>query len=345
MKKFIYGLIGLVLMLFVLAFIFIKMKPEVLVDRIIPRLVAQASVENALLQDKENIHLFTIGTSAPLGVVRVHTCNAVIVNGHFFVFDVGDGSVRAMELQSLPIADVDAVFLTHFHSDHYIDLPNMINRSWLLGRSYSLDIYGPTGTDTVVQAINTMLDIDHQHRAAHHGADLMNIEFGIGVPRQFDIDKNGSTIVFQQEGITIEAFDVRHEPVTPSVGYRITYKDKVLVISGDTRYTKNLVRHAEDADLLVQEVMLNDIMYKISAENKKEANPRLEKIAIDVTDYHSDISDALNIGLESGVKKMVLSHLAPSPDNFILKSYYSKAIRNYKGDIEVAEDGNHYIIE
>lgn len=61
-------------------------------------------------------------------------------------------------------------------------------------------------------------------------------------------------VVFEKGGLTITAFEVDHTPVRPAFGFRVDYGGRSLVLSGDTRVSENLIRHAQGADLLVHEV-------------------------------------------------------------------------------------------
>ena len=108
----------------------------------------------SLIHDTESITVVTVGTSSPLPGTRAQTGTAVFVNRHFFMFDVGDGVVQKAENYGLPLTHLDGIFITHWHSDHMIDLPSLISRSWVLGRANDLHLYGPDGTDTLNQAIN-----------------------------------------------------------------------------------------------------------------------------------------------------------------------------------------------
>ena len=146
-----------------------------------------------------------------------------MANGHFFMFDVGAGVVRNAENMQLPLTELEAIFITHWHSDHFIDLPNLINRSWVLGRTTDLHLYGPDGTDTLNHAINGFLAIENSHRVDHHGHELMDISKAHAIPHEFKNVQRGKVIVYNQDGITISAFDVSHEPVEPAVGYVIEY--------------------------------------------------------------------------------------------------------------------------
>ena len=95
-----------------------------------------------------------------------------MVNGHFFMFDVGDGVVMKAENMGLPLNRLDGIFITHWHSDHMMDLPSLISRSWLLGRTNELHLYGPDGTDTHKSwlSINFYIFENQYIELTHHGA-------------------------------------------------------------------------------------------------------------------------------------------------------------------------------
>ena len=142
MRKFTYViLVFLLLLAFVGVFAFINQ--DKLVDRIVSRQSDAASFRYELMDKDDKIKLVTVGTGSPLPGQRVRSCNAVFVNGKFFVFDVGPGASRAIENLRLPMDKLSAIFITHWHADHYIDLPELVNRSWLLNRNNVLELYGP----------------------------------------------------------------------------------------------------------------------------------------------------------------------------------------------------------
>ena len=333
-----------ILLIGVVAIIYVRQSPETILQSLVPTIVGNIVDQSGHLEPDDKIHLYTVGTSSPLPSARANTCQAVFVNGHFFVFDVGDGGVRKMELMNLPITEVEAIFITHYHSDHYIELPHLINRSWILGRQKSLDVYGPTGLDTIMQGISTMLSFERKHRIDHHG-DLMDGSIAMGISHEFEVSDDSSTVVYQKDGIRITAFDVRHEPVTPDVGYRIEYDGKTLVLSGDTNNSENLIRNAKNADILVHEVQANEIIKMLQAENEKQGQARNAQILHDILDYHTDLPDVLEIGDRCNVGKLVLSHLNPPPDNFVVKKFYEKAMRKYPGEVYLANDGDYFVIE
>ena len=103
---------------------------------------------------------------------------------------VGDGVVTKAEQMNLPLNELDAIFITHFHSDHYIDLPYLINRSWVLGRSKNLNVYGPEGLYNILASNYDFLELENKHRVDHHGSDLMNTKYAFGVSNEFKMKED-----------------------------------------------------------------------------------------------------------------------------------------------------------
>jgi hypothetical protein len=77
----------------------------------------------AYLINSSDLHVVLVGTGTPVIVEnRQGPCTAIVGGGHFFLVDCGPGSYRSCALMGLPVGRLDAVLLTHFHSDHIGDL-------------------------------------------------------------------------------------------------------------------------------------------------------------------------------------------------------------------------------
>ena len=117
---------------------------------------------------------------------RAQTATAVFAGAQFLLFDCGDGAERAMEAQGLPMSNLNAVFITHFHSDHFADLGEVIDRSFIMGRRHQLTVYGPEGTHQLVSGFTAAYAKEYAHRTEHHGPESMppqyagaqSVEFG-----------------------------------------------------------------------------------------------------------------------------------------------------------------------
>ncbi len=348
MKKLLLALFSLFLIILTIGWLVINFFPERLTPFILnQQLKRQATIDKkneVLLADKESIYVYTVGTGAPLPGVRAQTGTAVIVNGHFFMFDVGDGVVQKAENMGLPLTKLDGIFITHWHSDHMMDLPSIISRSWLLGRNNDLHLYGPDGLDTLNQAINQYLYIENGHRVDHHSTAIMDVSKAKAIPHEFKNIQGGKEIVYQQDGITITAFDVNHEPIEPAVGYAIEYKGKKVVISGDTKKNEMVLEMAQDADLLFHEVLLVSLLKEMATLAGENGNHRGEKIITDIQDYHTSPAEVAAIATKANVKKLVLHHFAPAPDLKLIENLYRQELKGYDGPIHFANDGDQFVV-
>ena len=349
MKKILRIALLLIALLLVLGWIVTTFFPEKLVPMLLQQQLkqqqAQVAKNNQFLKDTESIRVFTVGTAAPLPGERVQTGTAVMVNGHFFMFDVGDGVVRRAENMGLPLNRLDGVFITHWHSDHFMDLVSIVSRSWLLGRNNDLHLYGPDGTDSINQSIKGYLHLENKHRVDHHGHQIMDISKVHAIPHEFKNVQNSKLVIYQQDGITITAFDVDHSPIEPAVGYAIEYKGKKVVISGDTKKNEMVLEMAKDADLLLHEIILNSLLEQMTPVLKENNLSRNAKIIHDIQDYHTPPAEVAEIAATANVKKLILHHFAPTPDFRVIKNLYKKELRGYDGPIVFANDGDMFVVK
>ena len=192
---------------------------------------------------QDAITVVLVGTGSPLPSDRAQACTAVFVHGQFLLFDCGDGASRSMDAANLPLGQLDALFLTHFHSDHIADLGEVVDRSWIQGRRRVLPVHGPTGVKDVVSGFAQAYGLEQGYRTAHHGPKLMPPEPAGADAKAFEATAQGEPVtVYEEQGIVVKAFAVNHAPVHPAVGYRLECAGKVVVISGDTTATDSLAR-------------------------------------------------------------------------------------------------------
>lgn len=143
------------------------------------------------------LHVVMCGTGSPLAdPARASACVAIVTPKHFVLIDVGPGSWRKADLAGLPLADLDAVLLTHFHSDHLGDLGEALTMSWAAGRTKRLNVWGPPGVERVTAGFEMAYGADRGYRTAHHGADIMPGEAARPLAKAFD---PGAT-VFRGDG-------------------------------------------------------------------------------------------------------------------------------------------------
>lgn len=313
-------------------------------DNLVERgLKKQMTQSRADMLTDGNLHVVMVGTGGPFpNIERVSVATAVIAGGEFILVDSGPGTVRKALLQRLPMGNLSAVFLTHFHSDHIADLGEANMYSWVQGnRKKSLEVFGPPGVEKVVEGYTLAYEQDSVYRTAHHGEDVAPAEGARPIAKNITIEAHGEArLFFDRNGLKAWAFRVDHFPAKPAVGYRFEYKGKKVVITGDTKQTGTLASHANKADLFICEALDAKTIH-LAAKVASEVNqPSMSKIFTDITDYHLTPVQAAEIAQKAGVKKLVFYHVVPPPTNFILKRRYLKGVNDaFDGDVEIGEDG------
>lgn len=324
--------------------IFAYINQEKLIDRFVENR-ANNSWRLELLEDTESLTLITIGTSSLLPSERAQTCNIVIANGEVLVFDLGQGSFSNIENLRIPFLKSTQIFISNWHSDHFIDLPAFINRGWLLGRKGKITISGPKGLDKIVDGIDSMLRTESQMRSQTHGTDHMDLTY-------MDIGKNvieSSTkqkMVYQNGELTVSAINVGLATQMPTLAYKIEYKGKSIVISGDTPYDENMISFAAGADILLYGAMEKDLVERASRLQIESGNNRNATLLKNIIPRYSSPQDAARIAEKSSAKKLILTSLAPPPENPISRRVFKLGLDDiYQGPVLLAEDGDIFKIE
>ena len=327
------------------------MTKQGIVERSIRRTIInsqeQASETAAALQRPDRITTVLCGVGSPLSQTGAQSCTAVFINGQFLLFDAGNNALSSMRTSDLPLDELDAVFITHFHNDHYADLGDVMEWSWILGRRHTLPVYGPTGITQIVDGFESAYELEWGYRTAHHGEDIMPPQWAPSEPIEFEPPTDDAAmVIYQQDGVTVKTFRVSHPPIEPAVGYRIEYAGKVIVISGDTVRTSSLLAASRNADLLVADVMNKGIVEIMENINREIGETDQAAILFDIREYHMDVSDVGALAHEANVQRLALNHLAPKPQGSRqAKRFFQHPIEElYSGEIFVGEDGMQIVI-
>jgi ribonuclease Z len=300
----------------------------------------------------DGIRLITVGSGFN-GYLRDRTqpCNVILAGGQFLVFDTGGSTARSMKLMNLPLNKMTAVFLTHYHSDHMAGLGAVIERSWMYGpnvRSKPLDIYGPKGIKPVVEGFNLAYRVN---TAIRHGIQGSPVEGALGAAHPITLTGKGRTLVYTLEGLHVYAFKVNHHnPLAKSdyemnaVGYRIEYKGRVIILSGDTVKTENMIRHAEGADILVHEAIDATVRKKVADVLDNLQQKTLADLSGISMAHHTTAQEAAEIAQKAQVKKLVLNHIQHNP-GFIPDWFFLKGTDDiFDGEIVIAKDGMDFYL-
>lgn len=292
----------------------------------------------------DGLHVGLCGAGSPFpDEHRSGPCTLVIAGTHQFVFDAGSGASRNIGKMGFSQGRVDAIFLTHFHSDHIDGLGELMLQRWVGGSNkVPVPVYGPPGVETVLAGFMQAYGQDQHYRVAHHGdATVPASGFG-GTAKPFVARADQHTVVYQDGGIEIAAFEVDHAPVHPAVGYRISYKGRSVVLSGDTKKSAAVLREAQGVDLLVHEALSQPLVAMLQQAAGEVGRANLKKIFGDIVDYHSSPEEAAETASSAKVRYLLLNHIVPTlpPIPGMEKAFLGGAGELFSGTIRVGTDGD-----
>ena len=167
---------------------------------------------------KDEIRLFACGTGMPASRLgQAATCWLVeLGNGDKFLFDIGSGSMANVAALMIPYDDLDKVFLTHLHTDHWGDLDGLWAGGWTAGRTEALKVWGPSGarpemgTKHALENFKETFYWDWATRAARLNGVPGEIEI-----HEFDY-KGINQVVYEENGATPTAASSTTRPTRPS---------------------------------------------------------------------------------------------------------------------------------
>lgn len=278
----------------------------------------------------QTIKITLLGTGSPIPAIdRFGPSTLVEAGGQKFLFDCGRGAGMRLWQLEIPLGQVHMLFLTHLHSDHTVGIPDVWLTGWIPAaygrREVPFEVWGPRGTKAMMENLEKAYAWDITTRKDEQNKQ----DSGVMVNAK-DITQG---IVYEKNGVKITAFIVDHADfIDSALGYRIDFAGHSVILSGDTRYNKNLVQYAKGADVIVHEV---------AAANEKsmQASPLINQIL----GFHCSPEDAGRVFEQVKPKLAVYYHivrLSSSPDlpRPTLEEIIQRTRKTYNGPLQMGED-------
>ena len=221
---------------------------------------------------------------------------AIVANGKAYIVDAGVGLVRQAAaafgrgIAALQPPKLDIAFLTHLHSDHTLGLPDLIFTPWVMHRTAPLQLYGPPGTQAMVDNIEKAYAEDIQIR-------IEGLEHQTTTGHQVVVHEIQPGVVYQDANVKVIAFPVEHGSWKYAFGYRFDAEGKSVVISGDTHPVDSVAKACDGCDVLVHEVY--------------SGTPRNAADAAYFSSFHTSAAQLGQIAAKARPKLLVVWHYVP----------------------------------
>ncbi len=292
--------------------------------------MASLGTPTIAVSQSDSIRVTLLGTGAPLpDPERFGSATLVEAGSQKLLFDAGRGVTIRLNQIALPMREITAVFITHFHSDHLTGLADLWLTSWLppnFGRrTEPLRVWGPTGLSEVTSGLARAYAADIAIRIVDEQRPAAAAHFDV-------TEYSTGGVIFEADGVSVTAFEVDHgEVIKPAYGYRIDYAGRSVVLSGDTRFDERLIAVADGADLVIHEVAAFH-------ESLVDVNPAMQNIL----DHHTTPKQAGIVFDRIRPKLAVYSHIVrpPAPGVPVVtnESLIEQTRTNYDGPLVVGED-------
>jgi len=314
----------LLILLFALALALVTGRLALEIPAVQDALLSRGAASMAMQGDRvqageDSLRVYVCGSASPLGMGQAQACIAVVTPDHFYLIDSGAGSTENINRLRLPTGRLQGLLLTHFHSDHIAEIYEVNLGSWVNARPAPLIVYGPEGVREVVKAINEGYRMDRLHRVSHHGEALLAPELGVLAAQPISAGE-----VLQDGDLKITAYMAEHPPIHPAVGYRIDYRGRSVVVSGDSNVSAKTVEISDGADLLLHDALSLPIVMPLAESLEANGRTRQSKIVRDVIDYHASTASLIELSAQSDVDMVAYYHLVPVPPNGIAESVFMR---------------------
>ena len=232
-------------------------------------IAAAPQQENRQVSKTARTKVVLLGTGTPVpDPDRAGPATAIVVDDSAYLVDFGPGVVRrakaavlSKQIAALEPANLKVAFVTHLHSDHTAGYPDLIFTGWTAGRRIPLEVYGPTGLQSMTEHILQAYRIDIETRTNAEGDQRANPEGWKVNPHEIR-----AGVIYRDAKVTVTAFPTKH--AMESYGFRFDTPDRSIVISGDTSPTDETIKACNGCDVLIHEARAEEMYAKLPPERR-----------------------------------------------------------------------------
>ena len=251
-------------------------------------------------QTSARSEIILLGTGTPFpDPDRTGAAVMIRVDGVPYLVDAGTGVVRRAAAafstddkrrMRAGVQQLHVAFITHLHSDHTLGLDDLILTPWIIGRTDPLELYGPVGLDAMVQNLQAAYSEDLDIR-------INGLEKGNATGHKVIVHEIEPGVVFEDDRVTVTAFEVNHGSWKQAFGYRFDAPDRSIVISGDLAPSESIVEHCNGCDVLVHEA------YPVAGYERS-----LENDQVYLRAFHTSTFELAELANRAGAKTLLIYH-------------------------------------
>lgn len=254
------------------------------------------------------------------------SANLVVYKEVPFVIDTGYGTTFKLSEAGINLSTLKYIFITHLHSDHYLDLGPLLYNSWISGLVEQVHVYAPAGIKSLLNAYWKSNQYDITTRIKDEGRP--------DVRKLVTIHEIKEGILIANSDFEISSLKNIHPPVDDSYAFKFKLGKKIIIFSGDTTYCPSLATFAAGADYLIHEVM-----YSPAVDEMAKRRPNATKLIASIKSHHTSAEDVGRIAKAANVKNLVLNHFVPPDDKSLSDQVWIDAVSStFAGNIIVGKD-------
>jgi len=253
--------------------------------------------------------------------------NLIIYKNTPFIIDTGYGTTFKLKEAGINLASLKFIFITHLHSDHYLDLGPLLYNAWIAGLAEPIHVYGPAGLNSMLNAYweSNRFDIETRNKDEER-TDIKQLII------THEITEG---ILLENSEFEISALKNIHPPIDHSYAFKFKLGKTSIVFSGDTIYCPALATFASGADYLIHEVMYTSAVDEMVKKRRSNAT----RLIASIKSHHTSAEDVGRIAQAANVKTLILNHFVPADDISLTDQVWINAVSStFSGKIIVGKD-------
>lgn len=256
------------------------------------------------------------------------TSSLLVLGGRKIVIDCGLGVARGLVDQGMALKDLSLIFITHLHSDHYLELGPLLHTAWTAGLATPVVVYGPNGIEDYWRHFLLSMKADIDLRMEDEGRPDLSALVTFKALDEGEVMRVGD--------LAVVALRNEHPPLVDTFALRFAGGGHDVVFSGDTAYLPKLADFAKGADLLIHEAMLGDALEALC----RRVSNGDDRLMQHLLRSHTMAGDAGNIATQANVGALALHHLIPSDDPDFTNIDWENALKgHWAGPLHIGKDG------